>query len=140
MTVSRRSAVIVIVLVAIVAIVAAWYTPKLLNWDNNDDYGDVSVQEAKVLIDEKPSLVILDVRTVTEFNDGHIEGATNIPVDELADRLSEFNTSDEILVYCRTGNRSATAMSILEDAGYTRLFHIHEGISVWIQQGYPVVQ
>jgi rhodanese-related sulfurtransferase len=127
-------------LVAIVAIVAAWYTPKLLNWDNNDDYGDVSVQEAKVLIDEKPSLVILDVRTVTEFNDGHIEGATNIPVDELADRLSEFNTSDEILVYCRTGNRSATAMSILEDAGYTRLFHIHEGISVWIQQGYPVVQ
>ncbi len=140
MTVSRRTTIIILILVAVIATVAALYTPELLNWNNQEDYGDVTVQEAKDLIAGKPNLVILDVRTVAEFNDGHIEGAINIPVDELSGRLSELDKSKELLVYCRTGNRSATAVSILENAGYTKIFHMHEGISVWIQQGYPVVQ
>ena len=137
--VSRRTTVIVMVAVAIVAIVAALYTPKLLHW-GEDEYGDVTVQEASNLIADKPELVILDVRTVSEFNDGHIEGAINIPVEEIANRLSELDKNDELLVYCRTGNRSATAVGILEDAGFTKIYHMHEGISVWVQQGYPVVQ
>ena len=137
--VSRRTTVIVMVAVAIVAIVAALYTPKLLHW-GEDEYGDVTVQEASNLIAEKPELVILDVRTVSEFNDGHIEGAINIPVEEIANRLSELDKNDELLVYCRTGNRSATAVGILEDAGFTKIYHMHEGISVWVQREYPVVQ
>ena len=137
--VSRRTTVIVMVAVAIVAIVAALYTPKLLHW-GEDEYGDVTVQEASNLIADKPELVILDVRTVSEFNDGHIEGAINIPVEEIANRLSELDKNDELLVYCRTGNRSATAVGILEDAGFTKIYHMHEGISVWVQRAYPVVQ
>jgi len=137
--VSRRTTVIVMAVVAIAAIAAALYTPKLLHW-GEDDYGDVTVQEASNLIADKPELVVLDVRTVSEFNDGHIEGAINIPVDELANRLTELNKNDELLVYCRTGNRSTTAVGILEDAGFTKIYHMHEGISVWVQQGYPVVQ
>jgi phage shock protein E len=136
--VPRRTTIIVMAAVAVIAIVAALYTPKVLHWGG--EYGDVSVQEASELIDDKAGLVILDVRTVTEFNDGHIGGAINIPVEELSSRLSELNKNDELLVYCRTGNRSATAVSILEDAGFTKIYHMHEGISVWIQQGYPVVQ
>ncbi len=137
--VTRKTTVIVMVAVAIVAIVAALYTPKLLHW-GEDDYGDVTVQEASNLIADKPELVVLDVRTVSEFNDGHIEGAINIPVDELANRLTELDKNNDLLVYCRTGNRSATAVGILEDAGFTKIYHMHEGISVWVQQGYPVVQ
>jgi rhodanese-related sulfurtransferase len=136
--VSRKTTVIVMVVVAIVAIAAALYTPKLLHW--GEDYGDVTVQEASKLIGDKAELVILDVRTVSEYNDGHIEGAINIPVEELANRLSELNKNDELLVYCRTGNRSTTAVNILKDAGFTKIYHMYEGISVWIQQGYPVVQ
>ncbi len=139
MTVSRRTSIIILVAVAIVAIVAGLYTPRLLHW-NNSKYGDVSVQEAKDLIDKKPDIVILDVRTVAEFNDGHIAGAINIPVEELSNRVSELNKGDELLVYCRTGNRSTTAVSILKEAGFTKIYHMHEGISVWIQEGYPVVQ
>ena len=139
MTVSRRTSIIVLVVVAVVSITAALYTPTFLHW-NKTKYGDVSVQEAKDLIAKKPDLVILDVRTVSEFNDGHIERAINIPVDELSNRLSELSKNDELLVYCRTGNRSATAVSILEDAGFTKIYHMHEGISKWIQEGYPVVQ
>ena len=127
------------VAVAIIAIVAGIYTPKLLHW-GEEDYGDVTVQEASNLIDDKAGLVILDVRTVAEYNDGHIEGAINIPVEELATRLSELDKNDEILVYCRTGNRSTTAVEIMKDAGFTKIYHMYEGISVWTQQGYPVVQ
>jgi rhodanese-related sulfurtransferase len=128
--------------VAVIAVVAAVYTPKLMNWGNgeNGEYGDVSIQEANELIQQKTELVILDVRTVAEFDDSHIEGAINIPVDELPDRLDELSEDDELLVYCRTGNRSGAAVNILTDAGYTKIYHMHEGISVWIQQGHPVVQ
>jgi rhodanese-related sulfurtransferase len=139
MAVSKRSALIIFAVVAVVAIAAGLYTPKLLN-RNNDDYRDVSVMVALELIDENPDLVIVDVRTVTEFDDGHIDGAINIPVDEIGDKLDELDKDDELLVYCRTGNRSGRAVGILKDAGYTRIYHMHEGISVWIQQGYPVVQ
>ena len=140
--VSRRTSIIVIVGVAILAAVAGIYTPKIMNWGENGEgnYGDVSIQEAIELMEEKPDLVILDVRTVAEFDEGHIEGAINIPVDELAGRLDKLSKEDELLVYCRTGNRSGSAVSILSDAGYTMIYHMHEGISVWIQQGHPVVQ
>jgi len=140
--VSRRTSIIVIAVVAVLAVVAGVYTPKLMNWGNEEegDYGDVSIQEAIELMEQKTDLVILDVRTVGEFDDGHIEDAINIPVDELAGRLEELNEDDELLVYCRTGNRSGSAVTILSDAGYTKIYHMHEGISVWIQQGHPVVQ
>ena len=140
--VSRRTSIIVIAAVAILAVVAGIYTPKIMNWGESDEgeYGDVSIQEAIELMEEKLDLVILDVRTVGEFDEGHIEGAINIPVDELSGRLDELSKDDELLVYCRTGNRSGSAISILSDAGYTKIYHMHEGISVWIQQGHPVVQ
>ena len=140
--VSRRTSLLVFAVVAVLAIVAALYTPELMNWNNeeNSEYGDVSIQEAIKLIEAKPDLVILDVRTLAEFEEGHIEGAINIPVDELSGRLDELGKEDELLVYCRTGNRSGAAVSILSDEGYTTIYHMHEGISVWIQQGHPVVQ
>ncbi|TFH14832.1 rhodanese-like domain-containing protein [Candidatus Bathyarchaeota archaeon] len=136
--VSKRTSIIVLVIVAILAVTAGIYTPKLLNMGN--DYGDVTVQEAKKLIEDEPELVILDVRTDAEYNDGHIEGATNFPVEELANRLTELDKNSELLVYCRTGNRSSTAVSILEDAGFSKIYHMSEGISAWTQQGYPIVQ
>jgi len=108
-------------------VVAGVYTPKIMNWGESDEgnYGDVSIQEAIELMGQKSDLVILDVRTVGEFDEGHIEGAINIPVDELDSRLDELSKDDELLVYCRTGNRSGSAVTILSDAGYTKLYHMH---------------
>lgn len=104
------------------------------------EYNDVTVAEAKALIEGKPDMVILDVRTPSEFDDGHIEGAINIPVDYLAGRLDELNKDDELLVYCRTGNRSARAVGILDDNGFTKIFHMDAGITGWVDSGYPVVE
>jgi len=63
---------------------------------------------------------IVDVRTPDEYNAGHFPGATNIPLDTVKDRLSEFGDKNRtIVVYCRSGRRSGLAQQILKDAGYT---------------------
>jgi len=136
--VSGRAAIIVITAVAALAVAAGFYTAEL--WRNDVDYGNVSIDTASGLIEDNPDMVLLDVRTTTEYSEGHIKDAVNIPVDTLETRLDELSQDDEILVYCRTGNRSSTAVNILEENGFTKLYHMHEGISVWIEQGYPVIQ
>jgi rhodanese-related sulfurtransferase len=129
-----------LILVGAVLIVAAsvyWYMlPKAAD----EDYGDVTVEQAAELIQEKASLVILDVRTDAEFGDGHIEGAINIPVNELEGRLGELDRGEEMLVYCRTGNRSSTAVSILKENDFTKIYHMDEGISAWTAAGHPTVR
>jgi rhodanese-related sulfurtransferase len=136
--VSGKLAIIVIVTVAALAVAAGFYTVEL--WKNDVEYGDVSIDTAIELLDDKPDIVIIDVRTAQEYSEAHIEDAVNIPVDDLETRIDELSIEDEILVYCRTGDRSSTAIEILETAGYTKLYHMHEGISVWTEQGNPVVQ
>ena len=83
--------------------------------------------------------LLLDVRTPAEFNEGHIEGAVNIPVEALASRISEVPTNQPIVVYCRSGNRSAQAGDILTEAGYTDVYDMG-GIISWTSAGYPIVQ
>ncbi len=138
MKISGKIAIIMMLIVAALAVAAGFYTVDFFR--KTTDYGDVSIDEAIALMEDKPELVILDVRTVAEYEAEHIEGTVNIPVEELESRTSELDTDTEILVYCRTGNRSSTAIGILEDAGFIKLYHMHEGISVWIEQGHPVAQ
>lgn len=107
--------------------------------EQDEGYGDVSVERARELIQENPSLVILDVRTDAEFREGHIEGAINIPVGELEGRLGELDRGDEMLVYCRTGNRSSTAVGILEENDFTKIYHMNRGITAWTSAGYPTM-
>jgi rhodanese-related sulfurtransferase len=132
---SERRLIYAIVALAVVASII--YVPSLL--PDGDVYGDVTVQDAKNLIEDKPDIVILDVRTMSEYEDSHIENAINIPVQELSDRLNELSKDDELLVYCRTGNRSSQAVGILKDAGFTKTYHMNAGITGWIKAGYPVV-
>lgn len=67
---------------------------------------------------------IIDVRTVAEFSAGHIEGAINIPVDQIGQQASSIKglkPGSTILVYCRSGRRSAAAAQILQQQGYKRV-------------------
>ncbi len=63
--------------------------------------------------------VLLDVRTPAEFAEAHAEGAINIPVQELPRRIAELDRSRRVVVYCRSGARSAAAATMLRSAGYT---------------------
>ncbi|MCB9598187.1 MAG: rhodanese-like domain-containing protein [Sandaracinaceae bacterium] len=61
---------------------------------------------------------LLDVRTPGEFSSGHIEGAVNIPISELGQRMEEVPTDHSVVVYCLSGGRSASAASMLRSHGY----------------------
>ncbi len=127
----------IVVFAVIVLAAAAYYFMQTGSGDS--DYGNVDVVEARELIGEKGELVVLDVRTVSEYERGHLEGAINIPVEALSGRLSELNQNDELLVYCRTGNRSTTAVGILSENGYDRIYHMDGGIVAWENAGFPTV-
>ena len=73
---------------------------------------------------------LLDVRTRGEFRRGHIEGATNIPIDEVRDRLEEVPTNRTILVYCLTGIRSYFVCRILTQSGH-RAVNLSGGYMVY---------
>lgn len=89
--------------------------------------------------DLQSGLILLDVRTPEEWAEGHIEGAILIPLDELPNRAAaELPQDAEIVVYCRSGNRSAQAAAYLVDAGYTNVSDLG-GIIDWVAAGYPTV-
>jgi rhodanese-related sulfurtransferase len=101
-------------------------------------FGDVSVNQAKQLIDQKSSMVVLDVRTEEEYEKEHIEGAINFWVDVLLQKLDELNPNGEYLVYCRIGLRSTRATQILNDNGFLKVFNLVGGIEAWKQEGFPL--
>ena len=73
--------------------------------------------------------VVIDVRTIDEYNDGHIEGSINIPVDNI-NNIS-YNKDTTIIVYCATGIRSANAAQALIDLGYTNVYNLDGGLINW---------
>lgn len=75
--------------------------------------------------------LLLDVRTPEEFAAGHVEGAVNIPVQNLAERMAEVGPQDRpVVVYCRSGARSARATAMLKEAGYQQLLDLGP-MSAW---------
>lgn len=75
--------------------------------------------------------VLLDVRTPEEFEAGHIDGALNIPLHELSARAVELGPTDRaVVVYCRSGHRSAQALRSLQAQGYTDVFDLGP-MSAW---------
>lgn len=81
--------------------------------------------------------ILLDVRTPEEFRDQRIPGAVNIPLQSLERRLAELPQDQTIVLYCRSGNRSATAANILARAGYESVYDMG-GIIAWNAAGLPV--
>ena len=82
---------------------------------------------------------LLDVREQVEWEEAHVEGAVLIPLSELSTRLDELPTDEDILVICRSGNRSAQARDLLRQAGFERVTSISGGINAWMAAGLPVV-
>lgn len=106
-------------------------------------YGCVSgigVAEFKKALAEKPGAQLIDVRTPEEFAEGHLPGAKLIPVQVIQGRLSEIDPGKPVLLYCRSGNRSGTALSLLKGAGYKDVEHLAGGIKAWKAEGGEVIK
>jgi rhodanese-related sulfurtransferase len=100
----------------------------------------ISVEKvAEILKTQKDSYIILDVRTKEEFGSGHLERAVLIPVDELETRFGELAKDKPIIVYCRSGNRSAKAAAMLISKGFSPVYDMTGGINAWTGKGYPVI-
>ncbi|MFN3532994.1 MAG: FAD-dependent oxidoreductase [Candidatus Brocadia sp.] len=75
--------------------------------------------------------VLLDVRTEIEYKSGHIKGCKHIPLDKLASRVHELDSSKEIVTYCRAGLRAAHAYRILKNAGFSNVKYMDGSILAW---------
>ena len=85
-------------------------------------------------------LFVLDVRSPQEYAEGHVPGAVNVPHDQLASRLDEVPKDKDVVLYCRSGRRSALAADVLAANGYTRLSHLEGDMQAWVARGRPVEQ
>ncbi len=98
---------------------------------------DVSATEAQKKLSQKPKPFLLDVRQPEEFRSGHIPGAKLIPLGDLRSRMNELPKNQEILVVCRSGNRSLSATRQLASAGYNAV-NVRGGIIAWSHAGFPI--
>jgi len=98
---------------------------------------------ARLLEGAPDTTVLIDVREESEYNEAHIEGSTLIPLAELTrQKLMDKNIkmTDDIIVHCRSGNRSTMAYRTLQALGYYNSNSMAGGITAWMQDGLPVVQ
>jgi len=87
------------------------------------------------------NVVLLDVRTQSEWDEGHIKNALFIPVQELEARVAELEPykGKTIIAYCRSGNRSGVAQQILGKYGYS-VYNMEGGILRWKKESLPLVE
>lgn len=96
---------------------------------------EISRDEAQKLLDDGAQLI--DVRAEHEWEMGRIEGATHLPLAELAERTDEIDKGRPVVFYCRGGNRSTMAVDALTAAGYDAR-KLNEGIVGWAEAGLPL--
>jgi adenylyltransferase/sulfurtransferase len=102
----------------------------------------IDVKELKKELDAGKKPFILDVREPDEFASGHIEGAVNIPVKELPERIEELPDDEEteIVTYCQSGFRSSHATIFLKAYGLINVKNLEHGIHEWKEEGYKVAK
>lgn len=90
---------------------------------------------------KEPGTIVLDVRTPAEFASGHLPQARNLDIEgsSFATGIAALDKSKTYAVYCRSGNRSDTAMTQMAAAGFTRLYDLTDGIGAWQSMGGPIV-
>jgi adenylyltransferase/sulfurtransferase len=88
-------------------------------------------QADQEMLDEGRKVTLLDVREPQEWDITHIEGAKNIPLGSIPERMNELDTADDIVVYCHHGTRSAQAIKFLKKMGFEKLQNMAGGIDAW---------
>ena len=98
---------------------------------------DVDVHTT-ALVQDREDVVLIDVREQWEYDEGHIPGITLIPMSEISNRLDEISTDKEVIVTCRSGNRSGQVTEFLRESGFDNVHNMQGGIVAWQEAGYPV--
>ena len=104
-----------------------------------EPYTRVTAEEAKTMLDSEDAIVI-DVRNKDEWEEGHVAGATWLPVEEVMPRYGELPTEGKLLFICQVGARSGLAAEYAAAMGAEsdRLFNIEVGTPGWMSAGLPI--
>ena len=97
---------------------------------------EVTIDELKTLL--SGTVRLIDVRERDEYASGHIPGAINAPLSELADHVEKFRSTGAVYVVCQAGGRSAKACEALEGAGLTGLVNVLGGTGAWKARSFPL--
>ena len=101
--------------------------------------GVVSAETAAELAG-RADVVVIDVRTPEEFDEGHLEGATRIGIADadFRDQLDGLDREANYLVYCRSDNRSGQAVEVMREMGFENVWDMDGGIGAWSDAGLPL--
>ena len=106
-------------------------------------YGEIGPEGAAGVIlalQDDPSFVLLDIRTPDEVEAGHLPGAIDLDFrgGSFRDEIDTLDREATYLIYCRTANRSGQAFDMMVQMGFTKLYDMQGGVSVWGELGYPL--
>jgi rhodanese-related sulfurtransferase len=129
--VKNKAAVIFLIAMMMVATLSGCAVNEQAS-DSANEYYKINSDDAKIMMEQESNLVVLDVRTPEEFAEGYIQGSINIPDTDITETAEKMmpDKSIAILVYCRSGRRSALAAQDLSDLGYTNVYDFG-GIIDW---------
>jgi rhodanese-related sulfurtransferase len=153
----NKNLIITITVIALVALAALGY--MVVNRDSPNSVADTDHHKDEVVKDyeiypgdvaekikNNEDIILLDVRTLEEYEQVHLENALLLPVQELSQQslakigLGENAKDKEIIIYCRSGARSKTAYDIMESLGYTNIKSVAGGMIHWEEDKYPYTE
>lgn len=102
---------------------------------------NLSAIEFKAMI-EKGDVILLDVRTINEFKQGHLKGAINIDWYKrtFETKVAELDKEKTILIYCRSGNRTGKTKYFMIGMGFTKVYNLEYGINDWARNKFEFVR
>ncbi len=111
----------------LISIAALWMIIKLLGILGRWGIKQITPRE----LEQKKGMMILDVRSDKEYEQGHIPGAVHVPLADIGDRVKKLKKDKDLVVYCRSGNQSIWAIKRLMGMGYKNLYNLKGGYSAW---------
>jgi len=130
-------------LVIKICLVVAIMTLSACESDSSDivqGYQYASIQQAYHTWSQKDkrSYIFLDVRTPSEYSEGHIPGAINIPIQTLSEHLNDISKEKNIYVYCESGVRASKAAKLLATSGFKHVHNFKASMQGWRSASYPI--
>ena len=124
-------------LISAISVLLMFFTTAVFGQTNNDLEIDEFV---KKMASEK--YLLIDVRTAEEFAAGHIQGAINIDYysADFSNQIEKIGKEKPVLLYCRSGNRSAKSMQMMYEMGFVEVKHLDGGIKAWKAENRKIVQ
>ena len=111
----------------LIVIVALFLVIKLFGFLGRLGIKQISSRD----LDQKKGMMLLDVRSNKEYEQGHIPGAVHVPLSDIGNKVKKLKKDKELVVYCRNGSQSIWAIKRLMGMGYKNLYNLRGGYNAW---------